>query len=107
MARTQPIPWPLEASDRFSMSTCVGCHAGETGTAFFHVTPRKAGEAAKLSTFLRTDGSSWRMRDPATKRRVDSAEMEDRERLLESILNPGLPYREVKALKEGRKRRDH
>lgn len=35
-----------------SLVTCNGCHAGETGTRFTHVSPRKAGQAAQLSTFL-------------------------------------------------------
>lgn len=41
-----------EARFRFSINTCNGCHAGETGTRFLHVSPRAAGTVAALSTFL-------------------------------------------------------
>lgn len=41
-----------EARFRFSINTCNGCHAGETGTPFLHVAPRPAGVPAQLSTFL-------------------------------------------------------
>lgn len=36
----------------FAMSTCAGCHAGETGTQFVHIQPRAAGAVADLSAFL-------------------------------------------------------
>lgn len=36
----------------FSLNTCNGCHAGETGTVFTHVFPRLAGQESKLSGFL-------------------------------------------------------
>ena len=42
-----------EARHKFSLNTCSGCHAGETGTEFTHVAPRAAGQAAVLSAFLR------------------------------------------------------
>ncbi len=38
---------------KFSLNTCSGCHAGETGTDFTHVAPRAAGQASVLSPFLR------------------------------------------------------
>lgn len=41
-----------EARFRFSINTCNGCHAGETGTPFLHVSPRNLGQVAALSTFL-------------------------------------------------------
>jgi hypothetical protein len=41
-----------EARFRFSINTCNGCHAGETGTRFLHVSPRPAGIQAELSSFL-------------------------------------------------------
>jgi hypothetical protein len=42
-----------EARHKFSLNTCNGCHAGETGTAFTHIFPRRAGQQAALSVFLR------------------------------------------------------
>jgi hypothetical protein len=51
-----------EARHKFSLNTCNGCHAGETGTEFTHVAPRAAGQAAVLSPFLR-GGTA---RDPVT-----------------------------------------
>jgi hypothetical protein len=36
----------------FSLGTCVGCHAGETQTAFTHINPVFYGREAKLSGFL-------------------------------------------------------
>ncbi len=39
--------------DLFShLGTCVGCHAGETQTAFTHINPVFFGNEAKLSGFL-------------------------------------------------------
>jgi hypothetical protein len=40
------------ARHRFSLTTCSGCHAGETATRFVHVATREAGAAAALSGFL-------------------------------------------------------
>jgi hypothetical protein len=45
-----------EERHQLSLSTCNGCHAGETRTRFVHVSPRAAGEPARLSRFL-TGGS--------------------------------------------------
>lgn len=42
-----------EVRHKFSVNTCSGCHAGETATDFVHVAPRRAGQAAALSAFLR------------------------------------------------------
>jgi len=36
----------------FSLETCVGCHAGETQTAFTHINPVFFGNEARLSGFL-------------------------------------------------------
>ncbi len=36
----------------FSLESCVGCHAGETQTAFTHINPVFFGSEAKLSGFL-------------------------------------------------------
>jgi subtilase family serine protease len=41
-----------EARFRFSINTCNGCHSGETGTPFLHVSPRPAGVPSQLSTYL-------------------------------------------------------
>ncbi len=37
----------------FSVATCNGCHAGDTGTAFTHIKPRPALSVAALSSFMR------------------------------------------------------
>jgi hypothetical protein len=42
-----------EARHKFSLNTCSGCHAAETGTDFTHISPRAAGHQAALSVFLR------------------------------------------------------
>jgi hypothetical protein len=42
-----------EARHKFSVNTCNGCHARETGTEFMHIANRAAGQAAALSPFLR------------------------------------------------------
>ena len=42
----------LPARHQFSLSTCSGCHARETGTRFLHVGTREAGVASVLSGFL-------------------------------------------------------
>jgi len=51
-----------EARHKFSLNTCSGCHAGETGTDFTHIAPRAAGHASVLSAFLR----GGTVRDPVT-----------------------------------------
>ncbi|AKF04188.1 hypothetical protein DB32_001337 [Sandaracinus amylolyticus] len=40
------------ARHQFSLTTCSGCHAGETATRFLHVGTREAGVEAVLSGFL-------------------------------------------------------
>jgi hypothetical protein len=42
-----------EARHKFSLNTCNGCHARETGTEFTHIANRQQGQAAVLSPFLR------------------------------------------------------
>jgi hypothetical protein len=54
---------PGEVRHKFSLNTCNGCHAGETGTPFTHVFPRKTGEEAALSDFL--TGRNMPKVDPA------------------------------------------
>jgi len=41
-----------EARYMFSVNTCNGCHAGETGTPFTHISPASFGTEAALSNFL-------------------------------------------------------
>ncbi len=55
------IPNPVR--HKFSLNTCNGCHAGETGTPFTHVFPRRAGEESRLSDFL--TGNAMPKLDPA------------------------------------------
>jgi hypothetical protein len=43
---------PANARQAFSLSTCNGCHAGETNTAFTHIHPAPFGVPAGLSGFL-------------------------------------------------------
>ena len=43
---------PTDLRHKFSLNTCSGCHAGETGTPFTHVFPRASGQEARLSDFL-------------------------------------------------------
>jgi hypothetical protein len=43
---------PAEARHKFSLSTCNGCHAGETNTVFTHVKPAAFGVEASLSGFM-------------------------------------------------------
>src|SRR5262249_40952524 len=53
-----------DARFHFSLNTCNGCHADETGTASTHITPSLApGSAGQLSAFL-TGGSSATVTDP-------------------------------------------
>lgn len=99
-----------EARRLFSMATCNGCHAGETGCADgLHVRPRKEGEAAALSAFLRSDGQHHKIRDPASRGMVQLAEMEDRAEILAALLEPR-EFRRLNLLKntlQNRLRRSH
>jgi hypothetical protein len=46
-------PRLLDARHLFSLTTCNGCHGGETKTSeFLHVAPRDVGERSVLSGFL-------------------------------------------------------
>lgn len=47
-----------EARHKLSLNTCMGCHGGETGVFFLHVSPRSAGVEASLSSFLTGINSS-------------------------------------------------
>jgi hypothetical protein len=54
---------PTDLRHKFSLNTCNGCHAGETGTPFTHVFPRVPGQQARLSDFL--TGANMPKVDPA------------------------------------------
>lgn len=54
---------PTDLRHKFSLNTCNGCHAGETGTPFTHVFPRVPGQEARLSDFL--TGANMPKIDPA------------------------------------------
>jgi hypothetical protein len=41
-----------EARHLLAVNTCDGCHGGETGTGFLHVSPRAKGQVAPISGFL-------------------------------------------------------
>ena len=72
----------------YSLNTCNGCHAGETGCRDgLHVHPRTAGTAARLSEFLRTDQQPLRVADPARHaEKVEYREMEDRAAIFAALL---------------------
>jgi hypothetical protein len=90
-----------------SLQSCCGCHCGDTNTAFYHVAPRVAGEASVTSTFLRTDGRSWSLKDPGSLKRIRSHEMEDRQKFLESLLDPAMPASEKRKIRDSRMMRVH
>lgn len=77
---------PTEVRHMFSLNTCSGCHAGETGTPFTHVFPRQSGTQAALSDFL--TGRNMPKLDPAnhTTRRF-FADLKRREDDLLRVIN--------------------
>jgi hypothetical protein len=84
---------PLVSRDArriFSLNTCNGCHAGETGCREgLHIRPRATGSAAQLSEFLRTDGKTHRLNDPDVRgEKVEYQEMKDRAAILAALLEP-------------------
>lgn len=79
----------------FSAQSCCGCHCGDTNTEFFHIAPRERGEMSKLSEFLRTDGSHFDIKDPASGEKIPSAEMDLRSKTLELLLNQELDQYQV------------
>jgi hypothetical protein len=81
----QPDPRRL-----FSLNTCNGCHAGETGCKTgLHVHPRAAGQEALLSEFLRAGEKGLRLDDPAARgTKVEYQEMEDRIAIFAALLEP-------------------
>jgi hypothetical protein len=84
---------PLVSRDArriFSLNTCNGCHAGETGCREgLHIRPRAAGFAAQISEFLRTDGKIHRLNDPDVRgAKVEYQEMTDRAAIFAALLEP-------------------
>jgi len=79
-----------EARHLFSLNTCTGCHAGETGCAQgLHIHPRAEGAEAVLSSFLREDGQPLRVNDPDVKgSKIEYKEMSDRAAILAALLEP-------------------
>jgi len=53
----------LEVRHKFSLSTCTGCHTGETGTNFTMVKPRSFGSVSGLAKFL----TGGKHKDPVTR----------------------------------------
>lgn len=87
----EPIPrLTREARRLFSMNTCNGCHAGDTGCPDgMHVHPRADGAEAQLSSFLRRDGQPNAFPDPGwTNEAIRLTEMEDRAAILAAFLEP-------------------
>ncbi len=76
-----------EARRIFSLNTCTGCHAGETGCADgLHIHARPSGQGSITSAFLRV-GSPLRINDPALPgSKVEFHEMEDRAAILSAFL---------------------
>jgi hypothetical protein len=73
-----------EARHIFSLNTCNGCHAAETGTLFTHIRPERFGVAASLSGFL----TGIDVVDPEDRVTVRTfSELERRQLEVESILN--------------------
>jgi hypothetical protein len=95
----------------FSMNTCNGCHAGDTGCSDgLHVHPRWPGMEAKVSAFLRRDGQPDKFQDPGLKTSyVRLTEMEDRAAILAALLEPKEKKRldQLEDLLRARLRRSH
>lgn len=90
----------------FSMQTCNGCHGGETNTADgLHVKPRRAGEIAAVSDFLRA--GKLNVADPAKPRdKVIYHELDDRAELLTALIQPKSRKRDRELLEIANRRRN-
>jgi hypothetical protein len=85
----------------FALSTCNGCHAGETLTTFTHGAPRMREKAAEPSLFLKgkdSAGKPFRMIDPV-KNRPDPpntamvfSDLERRANDLQDLVEYGMSY---------------
>lgn len=80
----------------FSLRTCSGCHAGETGTRFLHVGTREPGEASALSGFL----IGVNVEDPVSGTLRRFGDLDARAADLAELLT--LPLEEVRARRFGR-----
>ncbi len=74
----------LTARHLFSVNTCDGCHAHETGTVFLHVAPRGPNSLASLSSFM--TGTS--VIDPVTGESRNFNDLERRSTDLKNLLCP-------------------
>jgi hypothetical protein len=75
-----------DARHNFSLTTCSGCHAGETATPFLHIDPQQS--PAGLSGFL----TGITVADPCTGLTRDFADLERRRIDLENLVNsPAFP----------------
>ena len=84
---------PLVSRDArriFSLSTCNGCHAGETGCRDgLHIHSRLEGSPARLSDFLRLDGKPHRLNDPDVRgSKIEYQEIRDRAAIFAALLQP-------------------
>ena len=73
-----------EARHHFSLNTCSGCHFGETGTPFVHLTTVPFGMESVLSDFL--TGANMPKPDPAGGMDHSFNDLLDREDRLEELL---------------------
>lgn len=97
-----------EVRRRISMGTCNGCHSGETGTSFFHIAPRKAGEASVLSPFLSYATGPLEVPDPANPRlSVTHDEMGQRAAIFAAVLRGDMRPSAIRRLVRDRQRRSH
>lgn len=86
------MPSGVDLRHKFSLATCSGCHAGETGTTFTHIDPRPPGSASNLSGFL-TGMSMPDPRDNTVTRTFN--DLARRQQSMADILNRtcfGLPF---------------
>ncbi len=75
-----------DARHNFSLTTCNGCHAGETATPFLHIDPQQS--PAGLSGFL----TGITVSDPCTGLNRDFADLERRRIDIENLVNsPAFP----------------
>jgi hypothetical protein len=90
-----------------SLQSCCGCHCGDTNTNYYHIAPREEGKTSVISQFLRMDGSTWSIKDPDSKDRIRSQEMEDRKKFFASLLDPNMSVSEKRKLRDARQLRVH
>ncbi|MGI9242180.1 MAG: hypothetical protein ACR2RV_15380 [Verrucomicrobiales bacterium] len=97
-----------EALRLFSLNTCSGCHCAETDTEFYHIAPRRHGEASRLSKYLRMDSSEFEIDPPNGRgRKVEFNEMVQRAVIFEALLDPYLSERDIRRILRKRTRSSH